>query len=330
MTKTGVFELGESGGQQKGYEILLAIVHDDADWANGVRFFEALGFERSAKPQEREIPDHRPAANVANGAAVAVGPAIESWLANTDNATARAVFFYESPEHWVVQRMKKGVLPSDALQEWLDATQQAVIIARRHGDTCGFLRVSDVCAAPRESANALATWLGADLRRPAATRNTRETAGGCLFRLIAQTGLGEHIAVAELHREVQAARIAVGVKAPSNLADSAFLEWESELKELSAQFEDKLENERRLLTNDIHDLQERLGEMPANLKLEVAALRRPLADRDAKLKERDAKLKERHAKLKERDAELKKLTSSRSWKITSPLRWISRVLGLAR
>ena len=30
------------------------------------------------------------------------------------------------------------------VQEWLDATQQAVIIARRHGDTCRFLRVSDV------------------------------------------------------------------------------------------------------------------------------------------------------------------------------------------
>ena len=57
-----------------------------------------------------------------------------------------------------------------------------------------------------------------------------------------------------------------------------------------------------------------------NTVLPMNNLSQAVAERDAQIAERDAQLVERNAQLAERDAQLQSLLTSRSWRVTSPLR----------
>jgi septal ring factor EnvC (AmiA/AmiB activator) len=258
--------------------------------------------------------------------------------------------FYRSAPEYVASAMEKGQAPSKALGQWTLEAESLVAAIRRIRRRVSVIEHAPAMAAPSEVIAHLNQRLGLALSSGVTGDGAAVSQAGPLQRMIAAYAVQSEPAARRLQSELAA--MALPVHAGSEAIPSADQAWSALTSTQSAprqasdqlarekdeiesnrqrvlQERDKLKHERNelkeendLLLRNLHQVQEELE----SFYLEGGELEKKLRKTSTEKQRAEKKLRDVEFRLTTKDRKIEAMRRSLSWRLTKPLRGVSKLL----
>ncbi|MDN3522096.1 hypothetical protein [Halomonas ramblicola] len=268
-----------------------------------------------------------------------------------DHPRAHILVCYDAPERQVADCIAKQRLPSQALANWVNATEALLDLYRGNFERMTLVRRKALERNAKELFSQLASRSGVALGRVAVKSDKNQVATDDqeqeIQHLLALQVL-QHSSAEPLAQELEVSTLPLLEPRPLlDLVDDAYDVLKSglnpgpdilsdeyeDLRKAKQNLEDKLKDvqeENDLAIEQLHKTQEELeqyilGNKGSSVKLEK--LQGEIQKKNEKLHSFSQKNKRLTAQLKEMSQQLKEMKQSKSWKVTAPLRKSVKALG---
>jgi hypothetical protein len=251
-----------------------------------------------------------------------------------EDGEARAILLYRRPEMVVAEQMAQGVEPTPTAATWLESIGRWMTVFRRHRRRIMLIDIESVIAESAEFAWVLKESTGVVVDKIGATQLPDRQAPDPVMLAIASLFLQQD-------RDSNMSSALAEIEASStNLGDSyVALPAAADVNEFygrlvrSCERTQDLERENELLLLQLHQIQEELEtyyDETISAGKRVTSVEAELKDCRSQRKKLQSKRDQLSVKLSEARRDLRSLRSSASWRITRPMRWLSKSLGYYR
>lgn len=255
--------------------------------------------------------------------------------------TFHALICYDAAERQIANCLGEGRAPSQALANWTNRTDALLELYREHYQRITLVTEEAFEGKPKALCELLTARSGIALGRvaPAQPKTTEanpvQQPQSAMYRVLARQTL-EHSPAKRLLQELEASSLPLG-------NSTELFEWldgtydilkqssgsSTENEELKKSLED-VQQENDLVIEQLHKTQEELERYligNKNLGQKVDKLERAIQQKDEKFKSFTQKHKWLREQLETKKKELKSMRSSKSWKLTAPLRKIMHIFN---
>lgn len=236
-----------------------------------------------------------------------------------EDKAAALLLFIEAPSGFIARSLSAGLSIDDAASGWYDVANRLMTLAQTEGERVHLYVAEQVALLPGDFVAKLSGVCGIELsyggRWPIPERGLWED----FFTLIADQYLEERADLKSLTKVIE-----TNARSLDTGRESTRVDWRRAFNGV-----EQLREESHLVVDHLYWLQVQYEAALLRLQTEedrVAEIRSKLVERDRSISDRDRKLKEARQKIDERNRKVEQMRRSLSWRMTLPIRVVSRVL----
>lgn len=267
---------------------------------------------------------------------------LAAWVAQRHDV--QTILFHTAPEKAMAVAMEQGVEPTAALHQWEITAAQLLQVHRRNRVRSRVINVDRALSAPSEFLRVCRQHLGLGLASVSESASPDVPAGPSrqdpVYELIAAQMVAQSDEALDLARELDASALPMGHRSEPGHADClrAYeainsvreeLAGERAARESAESRAQELKQENEEMLAQLHQVQEELEAYFIRARDEEKkwkAAEKRLKERDSKAKEFFQAKKTQQARAEHYRNRLAAVHKSTSWKVTTPLRVIKRLL----